>query len=46
MKIRWSPEAFADLAGIVIYIREDNPAAAQRVRRIIRGGISSLRKFP
>jgi plasmid stabilization system protein ParE len=36
----------ADLVGIVRYIREDNPSAAERVRRTIRKGISTLRDFP
>jgi len=46
MRTRWSPEALADLAGIVRYIREDKPPAAERVRRTIRKGISTLRDFP
>jgi len=46
MRTQWSPEALADLAGIVRYIREDNPSAAERVRRTIRKGISTLRDFP
>jgi len=31
MRIRWSPDAVADLENIVDYIRRDNPTAAQRV---------------
>ena len=46
MRTQWSPEALADLAGIVRYVREDNPSAVERVRRTIRRGISILRDFP
>ncbi len=31
MKVEWSPEAAADFAGIVSYIHEQNPSAADRV---------------
>jgi plasmid stabilization system protein ParE len=35
MEIRWSPEAADDLAAIVVYIRTDDPAAAQRTAKEI-----------
>jgi plasmid stabilization system protein ParE len=46
MDIRWSPEADADLAGILWYIREDSLLAADRVERALHGGIGLLRDFP
>jgi toxin ParE1/3/4 len=46
MRIRWSPDAVADLASIVEYIRLDNPAAAQRVGRTIFDRLSVLGNFP
>jgi toxin ParE1/3/4 len=44
--IRWSPEAAADFAAIVEYIRKQNPAAAERVAHTIYEGIASLASFP
>jgi len=35
MLIRWSPEAAKDLSRIVEYIRQENPAAAQRIAKTI-----------
>ena len=46
MRIRWSPDAVADLASIVEYIRLDHPAAAQRIGRTIYERLSVLREFP
>ncbi|HTU40125.1 MAG TPA: type II toxin-antitoxin system RelE/ParE family toxin [Candidatus Aquilonibacter sp.] len=46
MTIRWSPEAAADFAAIVEYIRKQNPSAAQRVAHSIYDGIASLARFP
>jgi len=46
MTIRWSPEAAADFAAIVGYIRKQNPPAADRVAHSIYDGIMSLAKFP
>jgi plasmid stabilization system protein ParE len=37
MIVRWSPEAAADFAAIVEYIRKQNPSAAERVARAIFG---------
>jgi toxin ParE1/3/4 len=46
MRIRWSPEAAVDFAGIVEYIRAENPSAADRVAHAIFESISSLDRFP
>ena len=45
-RVRWTPNAANDLARIVERIREDNPAAAQRVARTIYGAIAGLQQFP
>jgi len=44
--VRWSPEAAADFAAIVEYIRKQNPSAAERVSSKIYDGIVSLASFP
>ena len=46
MRVRWTTTAAADLAHIVEYIRQDNPAAARRVAQTIYQSIARLRKFP
>jgi len=46
MTIRWSPEAAVDFAGIVEYIRAQNPNAANRVAHSIYGSVTSLESFP
>ena len=46
MKIRWSPEAAADFVGIVKYIHQQNPSAADRVARAIFESATSLESFP
>jgi toxin ParE1/3/4 len=46
MKVRWSPEAAADFAALVEYIRKDNSSAADRVAHSIYDGIVSLATFP
>jgi toxin ParE1/3/4 len=45
MTVRWSPEAAADFATIVEYIRNQNPSAAERVARTIYEGVASLTSF-
>ena len=45
MKVRWTANAANDLAGIVDYIRKDNPEAARRVAKTIFDGVSELRTF-
>jgi toxin ParE1/3/4 len=46
MRLRWSPDAVADLESIVEYIRLDNPAVAQRIGQTIYDRLSVLGKFP
>jgi toxin ParE1/3/4 len=46
MTVRWSPEAAADFAAIVEYIRKQNPSAADRVARKIYEGVAGLASFP
>jgi toxin ParE1/3/4 len=46
MTVRWSPEAAADFAAIVEYIRKQNPSAAERVAGAIYDGVVSLASFP
>ncbi len=46
MKIKWSPEAAADFAGIVAYIHERNPSAADRVAHTMYDSADSLQSFP
>jgi toxin ParE1/3/4 len=46
MMVRWSPEAAADFAAIVEYIRKQNPSAAERVAHKIYEGVAALAAFP
>jgi addiction module RelE/StbE family toxin len=46
MNIRWSPEAAADFAGIVDYIQQQNPSAADRVCHSTYDSVNSLESFP
>ena len=46
MKVRWSPEAATDFVGIVKYIRQQNPSAADRVAHAIFESATSLKSFP
>jgi toxin ParE1/3/4 len=46
MKLRFTPRAVQDLAGIAAYIRERNPPAALRVRAAILESLQSLVLFP
>src|SRR2546423_1708395 len=46
MTVRWSPEAAADFAAIIAYIRKQNPSAAERVARKIYAGVAALPSFP
>jgi len=45
-EIRWSPDAAADFARIVEYIRQDSNTAAQIIARAVYGRISDLKDFP
>jgi toxin ParE1/3/4 len=46
MIVRWSPEAAADFAAIVEFIRKQNPSAAERVAHRIYDAVISLAAFP
>jgi toxin ParE1/3/4 len=46
MKIRLTPRAARDIADIADYIRDRNPAAAQRVRDAILDSLRNLSSFP
>lgn len=46
MTVRWSPEAAADFAAIVEYVRRQNLSAAERVAHRIYEGVASLASFP
>ena len=45
MNIRWSPEAADDFAGIVEFIRTQNPSAAARIAQSIDRSVTSLESF-
>ena len=45
-RVLWTSYAAGDLAAIVERIREDNPAAAQRVAKTIYTAVAELRQFP
>ena len=45
MKLRLTPRAVQDLAGIAAYIREHNPPAALRVRAVIIESLQNLVLF-
>jgi toxin ParE1/3/4 len=46
MKLRFTPRATQDLAGIADYIREHSPQAALRVRSAILESLQNLIVFP
>ena len=46
MKLRFAPRATRDLADIAEYIRQHNPAAAQRIRGAILATLENLTRFP
>lgn len=48
MRLRYSPEALADLERIQAYIRDDlkNPKAAVRISRLILDNYAQLKTFP
>src|SRR6266446_5942767 len=45
MQLHWSPAAAEDLFRIIEYIRQENPAAAQRIAKIIYDSAGSLKSF-
>ena len=46
MDVRWSPAAADDLQQIVNYLRQENPAAAERIGHSIFEAAGSLNNFP
>jgi toxin ParE1/3/4 len=46
MKLRFTPRATQDLAGIADYIHEHNPQAASRIRNAILESLQNLVMFP
>lgn len=46
MKLRLTPRAVQDLAGIAAYIHEQNPSGALRVRSAILESLQNLVLFP
>jgi toxin ParE1/3/4 len=46
MKLRFTPRAVENIAAIADYIRDHNPAAAQRVRAAIYDSLQDLILFP
>src|SRR5229473_1420138 len=46
MQLRWAPAAAEDLFRIIEYIRQENPAAAQRIAKTIYESAGSLNSFP
>ena len=46
MQLHWSPAAAEDLFRIIEYIRQENPAAAQRIAKTIYDSAGSLKSFP
>ncbi|PYU03508.1 MAG: type II toxin-antitoxin system mRNA interferase toxin, RelE/StbE family [Acidobacteria bacterium] len=46
MQLRWSPAAAEDLFRLIKYIRQENPAAAQRIAKTIYESAGSLKSLP
>jgi plasmid stabilization system protein ParE len=46
MKLRFTPRAVANIIAVADYIREHNPAAAERVRAAIYESLQDLVLFP
>ncbi len=46
MQIRWSPAAAEDFYRIIEYVRQENPAAAQRIAMTIHASAGSPKSFP
>ena len=46
MKIEWNQKAKDDLIGIIDYISDDNPAAAQNLKNDIAKLVMLLQQFP
>jgi plasmid stabilization system protein ParE len=46
MKLRFTPRSVENIASIADYVRERNPAAAQRVRAAVYEALQDLILFP
>ena len=46
MRVRYSPEAFADRERIIEYLRERSPSGARNVAASIRDAVAQLRDRP
>lgn len=46
MKIRFTPSARAQFLAAIVYIRRENPTAAETFRRKAETALSRLRRFP
>lgn len=46
MKTMWTPGARNDLKELVVYIRQDRPAAARRLAQRIRSQVTEAAEFP
>jgi addiction module RelE/StbE family toxin len=46
MRVRYSPQAFADRERIIEYLRERSPGGARNVAASIRDAVAQLRKHP
>lgn len=46
MKVRYSPEAIADLQRVVEFVEVKNPFAARRIAIDLQEGVDKLKHFP
>jgi toxin ParE1/3/4 len=46
MRVRYTPEAFADRERIIDYLRERSPGGARNVAASIRDAVAQLRDYP
>ncbi len=46
MRVRYTPEAFADRERIIEYLRERSPGGARNVAASIRDAVAQLRDYP
>ncbi|TDY03824.1 type II toxin-antitoxin system RelE/ParE family toxin [Thiohalophilus thiocyanatoxydans] len=46
MKVRYSPEAIADLRRVVDFVEAENPFAARRIALDLQEGVDRLKRFP
>lgn len=46
MRIRYAPEAVADLRRVVDFVEAENPFAARRIALDLQEGVDRLKQFP